>query len=275
MVAIKKLTMDEVLDSSLALSCLMNYMDSKGGTPLIHFYLTCAGFRASAEQLLEVPINQPIDTSMCDTIYSQSINQSLEFRSKYQVHCSIFSDRNIVKLELKTSWICFGLKVWRLSATISAIKPNTKSVWKTKSSWNGVGVSWPKTFPPPTRFKRCRTKSTPWSATTTTRRLSSRINTGRCCGNSICSGPWRTGRTSWPSRSRRVKPSRPVGSPPVSFLRWRHEMRPQGRTLRIIASRSRRIMRTDGARRGPCTGVIWNFTICMCRLRRNFRIWLD
>lgn len=58
MVAVKKLTMDEVLDNSLALSCLMSYMDSKGGTPLIHFYLTCAGFRASAEQLLEVSINQ-------------------------------------------------------------------------------------------------------------------------------------------------------------------------------------------------------------------------
>ncbi|GAV08693.1 hypothetical protein RvY_18350 [Ramazzottius varieornatus] len=53
MVPVKKLTMDEVLENPLAMSFLMSYMESKNGTPLIHFYLTCAGFRASAEQLLE------------------------------------------------------------------------------------------------------------------------------------------------------------------------------------------------------------------------------
>ncbi|GAV09766.1 hypothetical protein RvY_19252 [Ramazzottius varieornatus] len=46
--------MDEVLEDPLALSFLMSYMEPKNGTPFIHFYLTCAGFRASAEQLLEV-----------------------------------------------------------------------------------------------------------------------------------------------------------------------------------------------------------------------------
>ncbi|XP_055354192.1 LOW QUALITY PROTEIN: sorting nexin-13-like [Paramacrobiotus metropolitanus] len=53
MVPVKRPSLEEVLDNSIALSFFMNYMETKNGTPLIHFYLTCAGFQASAEQLLE------------------------------------------------------------------------------------------------------------------------------------------------------------------------------------------------------------------------------
>lgn len=54
MVPVRKVGLDEVLDDSIALNFFMNYMETKNGTPLIHFYLTCAGFQASAEHLMEV-----------------------------------------------------------------------------------------------------------------------------------------------------------------------------------------------------------------------------
>ncbi|GAV09583.1 hypothetical protein RvY_19091 [Ramazzottius varieornatus] len=72
MVPVGKLTMDEVLEDPLALSFLMSYMEPKNGTPFIHLYLTCAGFRASAEQLLEVLSSLNCDDSLSEVVCNDS-----------------------------------------------------------------------------------------------------------------------------------------------------------------------------------------------------------